>query len=1446
MGSTISQLMIKLGMDSSGVDAGVGKAKQSLGGLSESMKSVVSTAGGFLLANVIGSVAGGVARLASAGLDFGKQMANVNSIILGSDAQIKQLSDAVITLAGDPRITQGPAELAAGLYSIVSAGFSASDSMNILKESAMAASAGLTSTEISSKAMVSVLDAYHLSADNAGAISNTLFQIVNAGVLTFEQLAGTIGTVLPMASALGVGLDELGAAYVTLTRQGVSADESTTQLSSIMTGLLKPSQSLTDALIAHGYASGEALLKDKGFAGALVVLKDIIGGSSAKAADMFGNVRALRGILGLTTNDGKDYAAAFDSMGHAQDGVGATAKALAKQMQSASYQIGLAKKEMLIAATIAVGSLSPAIVVLAKVAVFLIQAALIPLINLIGKVLNPIFGLMGSAVNKVRSIFDGLISGTFAKFTPKLKGLELGAQHFTNKLKGLELGAHHLAKGLDGLHDAGGRLINGFTKLEAVVMMISMLFTKLTGIDASKFFTRLGESLNTAVAAFQYFTSHGINPFEAAVQALEGFLADMGLNGIARVVTDLQGFIQAIGIAFDGTTSFKDLLTRVPDSLKPITLGLIDIVSGLGKLYRAFQDGGIKGILAAWPDISRQLGNGFRIFGDALVGAIASVAGSLYDAFVGLPWGDIASAGWAVLSGAVMALATAGIDIVSAAVNVGEWLIGSIPDIWNWFTSHVFGAVPEGDGTSMQMTNGFTLKDVAVNVANWAVGTIADLSHFLWDSVKGASVALSSTLVSVGNWAAGTIAPLSSWLLDQVKGASVALSSTAVTVLNWAVGTAWPELSGIGGWIWDQVKGASVSLASTAVTILNWAVGTAWPALGGVGGWIWDQVKGASVSLASTMVTVLNWASSLDWPDVGTWIYDQIKGAVVNLGTWTLSVGAPLVSIGAGVVAAAVWTAISPLTVVAFSWTLNIGAPTVAFDVGFSLGTLAQQITNLLVDTKVAGFDTWELVLGSPFITMGAVFLIALSPAIAAYLAVQMGPVGLLKWTLNIAALPVLGYTAAVPIGSEIQAFIDLLTITTSLATWALNLSPPGFPNLTAENLVKWIGDKIAGMGTITVDLTKIALNIVGLGGVTSSKDSGSDYGLGNVPASPLYGGGKDLSGGNNTKLGMGAAASLGDGGFSFPAMDFTTFNKSISDAATFVTTTLNGIATTIGGWVSNVGALATGAGNLFNANLSAGLGEAVASANLFETAIANATGAWTANMGAFGTSAGSQFNDNLSQGMGTAVSSAKLFTDAIATNTGDFASNLGALGQSAGDSFLSGLQDGLGQALTSAYNVGQQIQSSLDIGDQWSVGYSIGDSLGSGINAGIGNWTSAIAATASAAVSGAIAAAKTAGGIASPSKEMMWIGDMLGQGLHIAMSRWIAPVADAGRALVSAAIPNAMTPSYAGGGSGGSVAGPTFNGGITINVTGNGDPKATADAVFAVFSRELGLRTGV
>jgi hypothetical protein len=62
---------------------------------------------------------------------------------------------------------QAPKTLADGLYDIVSSGFKANDGLKILRASAKAATAGLTDTATATKAVVAVLNAYHLGADQA-------------------------------------------------------------------------------------------------------------------------------------------------------------------------------------------------------------------------------------------------------------------------------------------------------------------------------------------------------------------------------------------------------------------------------------------------------------------------------------------------------------------------------------------------------------------------------------------------------------------------------------------------------------------------------------------------------------------------------------------------------------------------------------------------------------------------------------------------------------------------------------------------------------------------------------------------------------------------------------------------------------------------------------------------------------------------------------------------------------------------------------------------------------------------------------------------------------------------------------------------------------------------------------------------------------------------------
>jgi TP901 family phage tail tape measure protein len=281
------------------------------------------------------ALAGAAAGAASVKLavDFDKGMRNVNSIAQLNEKQFQSLEKRVLRLAGPT--AQAPKTLAAGLYDLVSSGFDANESMFILEKSAYAATAGLTTTEISTKAVAAVLNAYRMPAKNAGKVSDVLFRTVDRGVISFEELASTVGDVLPFASSLDVSLREVGAATATMTKAGINAPETMTRIKNVMVTLLKPGEGLRKAIKELGVESGEALIKQKGFQGSLEALIGTTDGSKKAVAKLFPNIRALGGALALTGGNSKAAAADLKGM---QEASGATSRALSQQSKSVALQ----------------------------------------------------------------------------------------------------------------------------------------------------------------------------------------------------------------------------------------------------------------------------------------------------------------------------------------------------------------------------------------------------------------------------------------------------------------------------------------------------------------------------------------------------------------------------------------------------------------------------------------------------------------------------------------------------------------------------------------------------------------------------------------------------------------------------------------------------------------------------------------------------------------------------------------------------------------------------------------------------------------------------------------------------------------------------------------------------------------------------------------------------
>jgi len=269
MATEIASLFARVGADITGLQSGLANAKNSLIGAG----SMMTSTGAMMTAGItlpLLAAGGAAAKFAT---DFDAQMRNIQSISKQSDESLGVLSDRFITMSTDLTKTRDSAEnLAKGFYQIQSSGFAGEDAMTILEVSTKAASAGLTDTETAAKAILSVLNAYGLEASEAAHVSDVLFKSVDVGVFSFGEISGAIGDTLGAAAAAKIPIEDLGAAFATMTKAGINVNESATSINQLMLSFIKPTDSAKDAAQAMGVELSLNALQTKGLGG---VIKDL-------------------------------------------------------------------------------------------------------------------------------------------------------------------------------------------------------------------------------------------------------------------------------------------------------------------------------------------------------------------------------------------------------------------------------------------------------------------------------------------------------------------------------------------------------------------------------------------------------------------------------------------------------------------------------------------------------------------------------------------------------------------------------------------------------------------------------------------------------------------------------------------------------------------------------------------------------------------------------------------------------------------------------------------------------------------------------------------------------------------------------------------------------------------------------------------------------------------
>ena len=274
-----------------------------------------------------------VMSVINAGRDFERAWANTRTMIDETTVSHLKMRSELMQLPA----SLGPAEdLAKGLYQVLSASIDASDAIMVLEVSARSAVAGMTDTATSVDAITTVLNAYGLEAKEAEHVSDIMFQTVKRGKLTYESMAGALGTIVPIASQVGVKFTDVTGAMASLTKQGIDVNTATMQMRQILVSVLKPTKDAEIMAKRLGIEFNAQSLASMGLQKFLQMVKEATGGSAEAMTLLFGNVRALTGVMGLAGSGAKVFADDVKAMG---DASGSTEVAFRKQMESADFQI---------------------------------------------------------------------------------------------------------------------------------------------------------------------------------------------------------------------------------------------------------------------------------------------------------------------------------------------------------------------------------------------------------------------------------------------------------------------------------------------------------------------------------------------------------------------------------------------------------------------------------------------------------------------------------------------------------------------------------------------------------------------------------------------------------------------------------------------------------------------------------------------------------------------------------------------------------------------------------------------------------------------------------------------------------------------------------------------------------------------------------------------------
>lgn len=294
-------------------------SKKSRDGIKE-LQGVLASAG---IAATLNEIKNGFFDCSEAAAQFETSTAMVATIADTSQKSLSDISKEVRIYSNETG--EAASDMAEATYQAISASVNTADAASFAGTATKLAVGGFTSATTAVDVLTTAINAYSLAASDATQLSDYLITTQNLGKTSVDQLAQSVGKVIPLASAYNVQMDNLSSAYAVLTANGIATAESGTYLKSMLNELGDTGSDVSEVLL-NSTGKTFAQLMEQGYSlgDVMAMLGDAVDGDSTAFNALWSSTEAGIGALSLFNAGADKYNSVLDSM---RTSAGATEKA---------------------------------------------------------------------------------------------------------------------------------------------------------------------------------------------------------------------------------------------------------------------------------------------------------------------------------------------------------------------------------------------------------------------------------------------------------------------------------------------------------------------------------------------------------------------------------------------------------------------------------------------------------------------------------------------------------------------------------------------------------------------------------------------------------------------------------------------------------------------------------------------------------------------------------------------------------------------------------------------------------------------------------------------------------------------------------------------------------------------------------------------------------------